>query len=883
MKIAIAISALLILVSLPAKAQINVQTAPEALAPAVQKAALDPVSGVVGAYPMCGSILLHDQEQALLQYLARHPEASLPSVKKTDAWGFTVGSTHAWYAYDYSTTSQYSTNSTCRGVGVHCYIFVEDSMWTTGKVNQTVVDSVMYAFDNAVPANPSKGVYQTDVDAFGNPPDVDNDPRIIILILNIRDGWTGSGGYIEGYFYSLNELNVAMSNQAEIYFLDAYPTNLRSSAGLESGMSTTAHEFQHMIHWNYNKSQISFVNEGCSLIAEVNCGYPIYSQYYYANEPNHYLLDWRSNDINKTLYDYSRAARFFNYLREQFTMSIFAPIVQNSGRTGIASINWGLQQVSSTRSFTDVYLDWEIANTLDDRTVDPRYGYIYTGLDKPVADTHVNPNIEGQTGWIQPLGASYLSFTGGSNLALTVSASSPNIVAKIVEIGTPSTVGQLSPGVMFAEPNFGTTYKTVTVALMDTSTTDSEQVSIAATGSAPAAITLAYENAEPTGFLALERGDTVAVVFDGVSGAHIDSVRVALRRALPITGGVWSYGSATHVLGPALCPPITATGLLNPAVPYPVPWTNWVTVDLRAYNIDATNKFAVGFAYAGDSITQQRVMVSPQPTANGVHSFTLYNEVEPPAWYYLTSNSAADSAWAYLIRAYLSFGSVASTLTVYPGDANNDGVVDVRDILPLGQYYGKTGPTRAGASLTWGAQSVTLGWSPEAAAYADCNGDGVVNATDLTAIVQNWSSTRTSPKAGNVDTKAVCQELLDAIDAQSPSTGLKEMRQALVEYMTRDLGVSFAYALDQNYPNPFNPSTTLQFAVPVRTDIVRLVIYSVLGEKVWEQQLTGVGAGRYKVVWDGNDAAGQKVSSGVYFCRMTAGSFRAVRQLLLEK
>lgn len=659
MKPTIALCLLAFVLALPASGQVQTRAAKEPSAPSSQQVSVDPISGTPGSYPMCGSIFLHEKEQAALQYLAQHPEAAAPSLKKTNAWGFTVGSTHAWYAYNYVTTNQYLTNSTCRGVGTHCYVFVEDSMWTTGRVDQSVVDSVISVFDDHVPANPSKGVYQMDVDAFGNPPDVDSDPRIIILILNIQDGWDGSGGYIEGYFYGLNELNVPQSNNAEIYFLDANPTNLKSPAGLQSAMSTTAHEFQHMIHWNYNRNQVTFVNEGCSLVAEVNCGYPIYSQYLFATETNHYLMDWRSNNINLALYDYSRAARFFDYLREQFGMQIFAPIVQNGSLAGIPSISYGLTQVSSPRSFTQVYLDWAIANTLDDVSVDPAYGYTYPGLMKAIPETHQNPTMPSTTEWVQPLGAKYLSFTLGTDLSVTATTSSPSIVAKVVEIGSPSTVSQLTSGVTFSEPGFGTTYPTITLALMNTSSTDSQQVSVQTTGNAPGSIELAYEQTEPTGFLALQRGDTVAVLFDGVTGGRLDSIRVALRRALPITGGIWAYGSTGHILGTPLCPAFTAQGLLNPPAPYPVPWPNWVTVDLHSYNIDASNRFAVAFAYEGDSLVQQRLMVSPQPTASGIHSYTLYNEVTPPSWYYLTSNSAGDSAWAYMIRAYVSFPSSA--------------------------------------------------------------------------------------------------------------------------------------------------------------------------------------------------------------------------------
>jgi hypothetical protein len=864
-------------------AQIQVSPASEISTAGVAKRAIDPASGVANAYPLCGSVGLREQEAVLNAFLALHPEAARPSLRKTTAWGFTVGSTHAWYAHDYVNSTEYLTNSTCRGVGTHCYIFVEDSMWTSGRVDQGVVDSVMYAFDSAVPANPSKGVYQMDVDAFGNPPDVDNDPRIIILILNIRDSWNGSGGYYEGYFYGLNEVNAAGSNLAEIYYLDANPLNLKSSAGLESGMSTTAHEFQHMIHWNYNRSQITFVNEGCSLVAEVNCGYPIYDQTLYASEPNHYLLDWRRNDLNLALTDYSRAARFFTYLRDQFGMGIFAPIVQTGSLTGINSINYALQQVGASRQFTDVYLDWEVANILDDRTVDSKYGYLYPGLTKSEAEQHLDPNVPSTVRWIQPLGAAYLTFAGGSNLSLTETTSSPNVVVKDVRFGSPNSVGQLTSGVQFDEPGFGSTYKTISVVLMNTSTTDSQQVTIQSSGSAPSSIELAYEHAEPAGFLSLMDGDTAAVLFDGVQGGHLDSIRVALRRALPINGGVWSFGGVGQILGTRLSPEFTATGTSNPSVPYPVPWPNWVTVDLRSYTIDVSNPFAVGFAYTGSGSTSQRIMISGQPVSAGIHSYTYYQESGSPGWFYLTTSASGDSAWAYLIRAYISFGSTPSAVTVYPGDANNDGIVDVRDILPLGVYYGTTGPSRTSASLSWVGQTVSSGWSPAAAAYADCNGDGVVNAGDLAGILQNWFSTRTAPRAGSIDAKAVCQQLLDIVDAQTPGGGMKEIRRALIDYMSRTLGISFAYALDQNYPNPFNPSTTLRFSIPERTGLVRLEVYSVLGQKVWEHVLTGVDAGSYSVVWHGEDMSGRKVGSGVYFCRMTAGSFRAVRRLLLEK
>ena len=231
--------------------------------------------------------------------------------------------------------------------------------------------------------------------------------------------------------------------------------------------------------------------------------------------------------------------------------------------------------------------------------------------------------------------------------------------------------------------------------------------------------------------------------------------------------------------------------------------------------------------------------------------------------------------------------TVADTIagyTVYPGDANNDGVVDVRDILPLGHYFGATGPVRTGGSLTWGPQSLASPWTPVDAGYADCNGDGTVNANDVSGIIQNWYRTPGSLDAPNVDRRAVCEALLREIDQQqSVSGGMLEIRNAVVSYMKTELGVVFTYALEQNWPNPFNPSTTIQFSVRDNTPLVTLSVYNLLGQLVWEMKLADVLAGKHEVVWSGETVSGAKAASSVYLYRLTAGSFTSVKRMLLIK
>jgi hypothetical protein len=427
------------------------------------------------SYPIHGSDLLWKQELEVQKFVAQHPEALKSSALHKTTWTFTVGTTKTWYADNFITgnnSDRYQVPSTCRAVGTNCYIFVEDSSWNT-RVNQAAVDSVRIYFDSKTPANPSKGIFATDTSAFGNPPDVDHDPRIIILLLNIKDGYSGSGGFVEGYFYSFNEVNSSQpgystSNVAEMFYIDTNPLNLTTSAGLESGISTLAHEFQHMIHFNYDKYEMTFVNEGCSVLAEVNCGFPIYSPELYANEPNHYLFDWRTGDMTHVLTDYSRAARFFVYLRDQAGIGVFKNIVAST-QIGTVGIDAGLQAYGSPLRFNGILQDWFIANILNDRSVDPLYGYSYPNLPKPIEHTFYNPNVALTTDTVKNYAVEYFVFKAGSQLRTTFTSSNPALIIKAVEIGSSSKrVLNVTSGTEFTEPLFGTTYYEIHFVVINT-------------------------------------------------------------------------------------------------------------------------------------------------------------------------------------------------------------------------------------------------------------------------------------------------------------------------------------------------------------------------------------------------------------------------------
>ena len=85
------------------------------------------------------------------------------------------------------------------------------------------------------------------------------------------------------------------------------------------------------------------------------------------------------------------------------------------------------------------------------------------------------------------------------------------------------------------------------------------------------------------------------------------------------------------------------------------------------------------------------------------------------------------------------------------------------------------------------------------------------------------------------------------------------------------------YALHQAYPNPFNPTTTLSFALTIKSE-VSITVYNLQGREVISLVNGNMEAGYHSVVWNGDSH-----SSGVYFVKMVAGDYISTQKLMLVK
>lgn len=85
------------------------------------------------------------------------------------------------------------------------------------------------------------------------------------------------------------------------------------------------------------------------------------------------------------------------------------------------------------------------------------------------------------------------------------------------------------------------------------------------------------------------------------------------------------------------------------------------------------------------------------------------------------------------------------------------------------------------------------------------------------------------------------------------------------------------YKLEQNYPNPFNPKTVINYSLP-KQENVSIKVYDVLGNEVTTLVNNKQNAGNYSIEWDA-----QNYASGVYYYKLSAGSFEQTRKMILVK
>ena len=212
----------------------------------------------------------------------------------------------------------------------------------------------------------------------------------------------------------------------------------------------------------------------------------------------------------------------------------------------------------------------------------------------------------------------------------------------------------------------------------------------------------------------------------------------------------------------------------------------------------------------------------------------------------------------------------APVLRTLPWDINNDGIVDIRDLVLISNSFSAEVPAHP---------------------KADVNKDGKINILDLLLVAAHFgeSSTLASPSTRSVVSTEhfdlVDQWLTEARLANDGSLPFQHGIAALERLI--DTATPMETVLLPNYPNPFNPETWIPYDL-AEDSAVDIHVYNVKGESVRRLSLGFQGAGTYRTrsraaYWDGRNAVGEPVASGVYFYTLQADGIKATRQMVILK
>ncbi len=282
--------------------------------------------------------------------LGRVP-ADTPRVVSASDPGYQLGDTLTFNVSNTVTEETFTAPATLRAQTAHASWWVANEM----TVNQAGLDASAQLFESQT--------YPTNRAIFGSEwtPGVDGDPRLHIFLGEVP----GVGGYYSSADEFPRSIN-PYSNEKEIFYI-----NLNNASPGESYFDgILAHEFQHMIHWNTDRNEELWVNEGLSELAAQLNGFDVgRATDAFARTPDLPLTRWAEQSHPF----YGSAFLFMNYFYHRFGTDAVTALLQVEA-DGPLAFDELLAPYDST--FDSLFSDWVVANLLDDPSVeDGRFDY----------------------------------------------------------------------------------------------------------------------------------------------------------------------------------------------------------------------------------------------------------------------------------------------------------------------------------------------------------------------------------------------------------------------------------------------------------------------------------------------------------------------------
>ena len=296
---------------------------------------------------------------SLARRLKLHTAAPIPHVGRTTPLNETLGQEDSFWINNSDTRTYSRIRAKLVYITPHVYMYVEDGQ----QPNLQALQASANLFETKI--------YPTDRAVFGSEwtPGIDDDVHLTIL------NAVGFGNGFGGYFSSEDEYPTSInpySNEREMFYI-----NLAGEIpGTSEYNSALAHEFQHMIHWYQHPVDLSWTNEGMSMLAQHINGFSTGGvDLALMQTPDTQLNDW-SSDINLDIAHYGAGYLFMDYFAEHYGgYSVLKELLQDP-----ASPPVNFDDVLAKHGYQDRFIDvlnkWYLANYVQDPTIaQGQYGY----------------------------------------------------------------------------------------------------------------------------------------------------------------------------------------------------------------------------------------------------------------------------------------------------------------------------------------------------------------------------------------------------------------------------------------------------------------------------------------------------------------------------
>ena len=299
----------------------------------------------------------------------------LPLVTKPLA----TGTVDQFWVTNTDTNENFLIEATLQFITDHSYYWIENGT----RYNRKDLEKLAKTFENKI--------YPLNREYFGSEwqPGIDGDDHLYIIYSS------GLGRNLAGYYSSADEYHSMAheySNMHETFMLNS--DNLDFDE--EYTYSVLAHEFQHMIHWNQDRNEEAWLNEGLSELAAFINGYDLGGfDYLYTSDPDLQLTDW-PNEPSLTSPHYGASFLFTAYFLDRFGPSAIKSLAKHP-KNGMTSVDEVLATIDARDMISgesinadDVFLDWVLATYLKDPDIlDGRFGYQSYSSSPRINDTEV--------------------------------------------------------------------------------------------------------------------------------------------------------------------------------------------------------------------------------------------------------------------------------------------------------------------------------------------------------------------------------------------------------------------------------------------------------------------------------------------------------------